>query len=333
MKTNPSCPVCNSNNWEIIGKIIYKKNETSHLTEYARVRYEVLFDVWLTGKVVAEFHSILCNRCGFVTFTPRPTSIDLDRKYHYLAKHPSSKEELSSVLLSDKKRSDELFFCLKRYLHDTPVKILDYGGGNGRLMKTFVDTGHECAVIDYIEDTLPNIQRLGSNVNDIPNIHVFDIIICSHVLEHLSDPADVVKNLIGHLKELGILYIEVPFEIWDGAPLPVEPVTHINFFTTNSIRYLLSLCGLKVLDCEEGMYTTEQGGRAFAIRAYAQKTTNLPENALVYDGNGADTKKYISPSFFMKWKRFFKYPEHRRKVLKNWTNKHLPKTFFWRFFN
>lgn len=81
MDTDPNCSICNSNNWEIIGTKLYRKNETSHLPEYGRVRYEVLFDVWLPDKTDAEFNSILCKECGFVTFKPRPTAMDLDRKY------------------------------------------------------------------------------------------------------------------------------------------------------------------------------------------------------------------------------------------------------------
>lgn len=236
-------------------------------------------------------------------------------------------------MLSDKKRSSELYSWLKRYLNDEPAKILDYGGGNGRLMSAFVDAGHECAVVDYVEDTLPSIKRIGSNVNDIPETLLFDIIICSHVLEHLQNPRDILKQLSIHLKEKGILYGEVPFEIWDWIPLPIEPVTHINFFTPKSMRSLFSLLGLHVLFCEEGLFTTAQGGRSFAIRAFAQRIGYVTKSTPVNNGNLEETKKLISPSIFMKWQRFFKYSVYRRRVFKKWTKRYLPETFFWRFFN
>ena len=333
MDIDPICPICSNRDWENIGTKIYQKNKTSQLSEYTRVRYEVLFEVWFPQKTDVEFTSILCKKCGFAAFKPRPEAVDLVRKYKFLAEHPLSKKEASLNLASDKQRSNELYWLLKQYLKNEPAKILDFGGGNGRLMAAFVDAGQECYVVDHIEQTLPNIQHLCSDVNDIPETCRFDIVICSHVFEHLSHPLDVLKKLTQHLKENSILFIEVPFEIWNKTPLPIEPVTHINFFTPGSMKYLLSLSGLDVLKCEESLFRTEQGGHSFAIRAFAQNRKSTLKYHVINNNNLAETKKFISPSVFLKWKRFSSHPIYRRRILKKITNKYLPETFFWRFFN
>ncbi len=333
MDTDIPCPVCYYKNWEIVGSRIYKKRRTSHLTEYHKIRYEVLFNVWEKNREEVEFSSILCRQCGFVAFLPRPTKEDIDRKYLYLSDHTSAKDELTVALPSDNLRSSELYEYMASSLKEKSANILDFGGGNGRLMPAFVREGHACYVVDYIDDALPGVEHLGSTIDDIPNDRLFDLIICSHVMEHLVEPRNIVAQLVRHLGQDGILYVEVPLEIWNEVPLPIEPVTHINFFTPQSMRALLELSGLDVMSCLEGMYTTEQGGRAFAIRAVARRAEDKHDASPDYQRNAAEAKALINPSISVKARRFLKYPDYRRKVNKRWAEAHLPRTFFWRFFN
>lgn len=332
MDLNPHCPICRNNSWDVIGNKIYRKSETDHLSEYAKVRYEVLFKVWLPDKNQAEFSSILYNKCGFVAYKPRPTSKDLEEKYQFLAHHPNSRNELSAALVSDKILSEELFNYLSKYIEKQYAEILDYGGGNGRLMPAFLEEGHHCNLVDYIEETLPNMLRLGSTIDDIPKNSRFDIIICSHVLEHLADPAQIISRLSEYLGENGFIYVEVPLEIWDCVPLPVEPVNHINFFSPQSLRVLLQLSGLEVIICEQDLFTTEQGDRAFAVKSIARlaKTTKSPET--LFKNGAKETKQLIFPTFSMKLYRMIKYPHFRKTLFNNWAKAHLPRTFFWRFF-
>lgn len=123
--------------------------------------------------------------------------------------------------------------------------------------------GHNCHLIDYAGKKLPGVHYLGSQLSDIQAGRKFDLIVCSHVLEHLADPYSVVHALRHYLAPRGIFYVEVPLEIWKKAPLPVEPVTHVNYFTVDSLRILLERADYKVLTCEEGLYTGENGGSAW----------------------------------------------------------------------
>jgi hypothetical protein len=90
------------------------------------------------------------------------------------------------------------------------------------------------------------------------------------VLEHVADPLKIVQTLSGHLAEDGMLYIEVPMEIWRRAPLQEEPVTHVNFFTPGSLRYKLWRAGLAVPVVRLGSYLHPSGRSLLAVRAIAQ---------------------------------------------------------------
>ena len=84
----------------------------------------------------------------------------------------------------------------------------------------------------------------GSNLKDLSGQVAFDLVICSHVLEHLANPLDTLKELIGAVKSDGFIYIEVPNEIWGTPPPSIDPVTHINFFSPDSLRVLMERAAL-----------------------------------------------------------------------------------------
>jgi len=124
MKVNPKCPICDCSEWKVIGIKIYDKNNASQLNSYAKLRYRVLFEVWLPGEIKVEMKSVLCLKCGFVTYIPRPTSTDVNQKYSFLSKHPDSNSERSVTLESDSRRSTELLAAISPYLNDKPAKVL-----------------------------------------------------------------------------------------------------------------------------------------------------------------------------------------------------------------
>jgi SAM-dependent methyltransferase len=186
----------------------------------------------------------------------------------------TTRGEISLDLASDTERSNDLFKRMGPYLRPG-LSVLDFGGGTGRLMQAFLERKYECSLIDYPGRKLPGVKYLGSQLTDIEPECSFDLIVCSHVLEHLADPYDVVVSLRPFLAKEGILYIEVPLEIWKKAPLPDEPVTHINYFTVDSLRILLERAGFDVVSCKNGAYINENGKPGLAIRAWAKQATAI----------------------------------------------------------
>ncbi|HBA65907.1 MAG TPA: hypothetical protein DCZ48_06975, partial [Methylococcaceae bacterium] len=125
---------------------------------------------------------------------PRPSEEDLIKKYLYLGQNPDSIHEPTENRESDNKRSEELYLYLKPYIKSR-ARILDFGGGNGRLMSVFIEKKHQCSLIDYCDKPIEGISRLGETLEEINTGNKFDIIICSHVLEHLADPMLTLKKL------------------------------------------------------------------------------------------------------------------------------------------
>ncbi len=99
------------------------------------------------------------------------------------------------------------------------VKILDVGCGDKAPYSTYKYYPNvEYSGIDYRE--VPGIADMHSfyqyniddnNLDEIPN-NEYDVIILSHIIEHVHHGAKLLATLAGKLKSGGIIYIETPSE-------------------------------------------------------------------------------------------------------------------------
>lgn len=111
-------------------------------------------------------------------------------------------------------------------LLDENKMILDLGSGERRLGKK---------VINLDMFPYPNIDIVG-NADTLPfKNEIFDIVICQAVLEHVSNPQVVVKEIYRILKKEGLVYAEVPF-LQGFHPDPCD----YQRYTIQGIEYLFS---------------------------------------------------------------------------------------------
>jgi ubiquinone/menaquinone biosynthesis C-methylase UbiE len=202
-----------------------------------------------------QLNSIHCTTCGFTCYSPRPNDDDIARKYKYLKKYEpdiggQSGHDLYASKL-DSKRAARIYDKCMEYISSKELYILDYGGGNGKLMTPFLENKHKCHIIDYNDKPLPGISKIGNDINNYQTDVKYDVIICSHSLEHVAEISSLIKRLRGVLKAEGIIYAEVPQEIWAGLRIDADPVTHINYFAMNSFSNLFLSNGFDVLEKKE----------------------------------------------------------------------------------
>ncbi len=95
-------------------------------------------------------------------------------------------------------------------LKSSPVTLVDYGGDKGQYIPDL--NQRKSYVLDVSNNNLLHgIERISK----LSEINEPDLVILSHVLEHVSNPREVLEELLGQSK---VLYIEVPF----GCPQPDE---------------------------------------------------------------------------------------------------------------
>jgi SAM-dependent methyltransferase len=148
-----------------------------------------------------------------------------------------------------------------------PVKILDVGAASGYLGKIWRRSGHYIAGIECDAAAAEKAREYydAFQVADIETFEFsyrreFDYIVFADVLEHLRDPAAVLRRCIPALKESGKIIISVPnianwiirlgllcgkFDYMDRGILDR---THLRFFTLRSLKQLMSEVSCEVLD-------------------------------------------------------------------------------------
>ena len=125
-----------------------------------------------------------------------------------------------------------------------PVTLLDWGGDIG-VNTPFKIQAERMDIFDiHSKPPLPGINRVkAGEIRDD-----YTLIVCAHVLEHLPYPVNTLREIAGHMRPDTILYVETPFEevIRNGEPEKTRWHEHINFFTIQSLGFLLARAGLRL---------------------------------------------------------------------------------------
>jgi SAM-dependent methyltransferase len=156
------------------------------------------------------------------------------------------------------------FYFFQKELKDKKITLLDVGAGSGSPTKTKkffpnceyhgIDKGNYrnsendfAAMHTYYEMDLTELE-----FSSIPNQY-FDVIIMSHVIEHLKNGDDVIKGLIPKLKTGGRIYIEYPGlrstklpSMRDTLNFYDDP-THVRVYSVYEVSKLLQESGCNVL--------------------------------------------------------------------------------------
>jgi SAM-dependent methyltransferase len=229
-------------------------------TRYGR---EVFGDAWL--------HQ--CCACGLVQIVPRPEPQALAD--YYVRDYRRGGLYGSDVADANKFPKDNLFYynrgqsiaeLVGRHIHKEKPQILDIGAGYGHILHAFGQRhpGSKRLAIEFSDVCVQHLTSLGVQVFTKPVEEVlprmegrFDVIVLSHVFEHLLDPRGMLDLIHASLAPDGVLYIEVPNisaesllrypdHVW--APRFDEP--HITFFSASTLRQMLASAGFEPVFCD-----------------------------------------------------------------------------------
>jgi len=238
-----ACLACKQNNVKSVRR--YRLD-----TEYG---HDVFCDAWL--------HQ--CDVCGLVQIVPRPEPQALAD--YYVRDYRRGGLYGSDVADVKQFPRDNLFYynrgqsiadLVGPYIRKEKAQILDIGAGYGHILYAFGQR-HPCSrrlAIEFSDVCVQHLTSLGVEVFTQPVEEVlprmerrFDVIVLSHVFEHLLDPRSMLDLIHASLAPDGVLYIEVPNipaesllrypdHVW--APRFDEP--HITFFSASTLRRMLT---------------------------------------------------------------------------------------------
>jgi SAM-dependent methyltransferase len=248
------CPACGSRIFRKLKEHVFKKradNGDGASRDIVRERLWILFNTVLPGAETATFNILRCESCGLIFTDPRFTEDEMKLKYDAISELGGVKRRLEEdPPIHMEKRASRIYGLVDRFICDPrppAPRILDYGGASGYILLPFVKS-YECGVLDYEEWKLPEgIKYWGKDLSSLDATDRFDAILLLHTLEHIIQPRELLTELCCHLNDGGILYIEVPLGCFQEWRFIREPLTHINFFSEESLCKCFARCGLKVL--------------------------------------------------------------------------------------
>ena len=191
----------------------------------------------------ATFVVELCRDCGMVFSNPRLTPEEMSEKYRVLSSRPKLWEHANNNSpLRDDERANRIYRLLSEPGNGPlrSLSVLDYGGAQGLNLVPFT-ARYRCYLIDYVEHRIPpGVERLGRDLDDFHQEMRFDLILLCHVLEHVTHPVELLGRLAALLAAGGQLYVEVPLGAFREWRVFKEPLTHVNFFSEQSLGRCLA---------------------------------------------------------------------------------------------
>jgi SAM-dependent methyltransferase len=218
------------------------------------------------------YEVVCCEHCGFVYADSAVTQEDYDRFYTSFSKYEDKKTATGGGdSPSDAQRLKNTAECIAAFLPNRAARILDLGCGNGGLLLRLKEMGftNVCG-FDLPAGCVENTRSLGieahfgSVTQHPPGVGQFDLIILSHVMEHLRELHQAVQGVDRLLQNGGHIYIEVPdaseYVSHIAAPFQDFNTEHINHFSMRSMENLLGQLGFsghgvgqKVFESSPGM--------------------------------------------------------------------------------
>ena len=215
------CPICSSKNIEFQKAFRNKHSTFSNLSR------------------------VSCKVCKLQFANPMPEIEKLDaynNTYHDSA-HGGSERNLKQQAFFIGLAKTRLNFIEGQIGLDKhrPYKILEIGPGPGAFVKVWKERFPQSMyyVIESDKSCHKGLKEMGVKIlagKDEKIKNQYDLVVLSHVLEHVTEPISFLKSIVEKMRKGGHLFIEVPCMDWKHKALD-EP--HLLFFDKKPMEVLL----------------------------------------------------------------------------------------------
>lgn len=218
-------------------------------------------------RFALTFETKLCNECGLVFTNPQIKENYLPEYYNRFY-HPLifGEVEVKEYLFANK-QGQKIFNIVDKFLQKKEVAVFEVGAGAGSNLIGFKKEAEKFGIncelhgLEYSQDYVVSANANGINLLNkslkeyVSNNNVkFDVIILSHVFEHVVDFNEFIKDIKTLMNATSILYIEVPGILKLHRNLAYSANfrkylvhAHIYHFTSSSLNNIVSEHGLKNL--------------------------------------------------------------------------------------
>lgn len=216
------------------------------------------FAVFDDSAISGECALVVCSVCGFAFQDTSSSQAAFDRYYQQNSYYYTATTSGTGGLGANEMRRFENFY--ERIAHLIPnkqVAIYDVGCAKGGLLSILAQHGYtdlygvdmlpEC--ISHIKNTLGISAEIGSAL-ELPFPEVLaDVLVYSHVVEHVIDLSVLVEAAQKKLSDNGIIYVEVPdasrYGEYTTNPYQDLYLEHVNHFSPSTLIALFTAGGFE----------------------------------------------------------------------------------------
>lgn len=221
------CPNCNN-------------SDTKHLQPYSGLH-----------APFTQLSLLKCTDCELVFAAPIPTDSELIKYYgsywdgSVAISTPSTRRYYMAQSLS------RIRYLANQNTIPNEIEVLDIGAGLGLFHKAMLseNINHKYTAIEvdakqFDQLNKSNIKECYKTLEDLPPDRKYELVILSHVLEHMSAPHQFISDIMTHVKPGGYLFVELPNSDYRYKEIYES---HLMFFTPESLHNMLGRHG-KVID-------------------------------------------------------------------------------------
>lgn len=260
-----SCPACTHSLFALIKDI----------------RYCLFDDLHIPGDVAI----VQCKRCGMIYNHSSLDENDYNKYYqkneYYLAAQTPGSGGFSQ---KEQERYQAIYSLLESKGIALNDKVVDFGCGKGGLLRFLGQKGHHELFGVESSDQCRNFLNTCAGITCYQSCSDFkdtaDVVILSHVLEHLYNPESTLKQLREMCHSSTTLYIEVPLvSDYLGATVDWQQLyfEHINHFDLQSLKALVHQCGFVMTDHDIAPFFIDNSSSPLSIRCVVEKSKVVTE--------------------------------------------------------
>ncbi len=206
----------------------------------------------------------ICPECGLILQSPSLDYTDMNKYYTETATYINPGRS-GKPTLSKQKDVERLIKTIIEVVGKIPNYAFQVGCSNSYTLSKFHNAG-----IPFVEGIDPsfashklsqelyNIQTIVGTFEEFTPKRQYDLLILTHVLEHLYDPTKIMNKCFSMQENGNWVLIEVPlFERADKFPPGLLTLEHLNYFSESTLLRLLYLTGYVPYLVEKLFYNNE----------------------------------------------------------------------------
>lgn len=230
---------------------IYKTKKMNSCPLCGAVDFEKYFQKKEYGVVI---DLVLCTSCNFVFQKEQLDESSLMRFYDSEYRRIKSSPVTEKHFEKRKRRGSEILeFLIKNNVFCSRMDVLEIGSAQGGILSVFKDVGNDVYGIEW--DKACTSFANNKSITTYPEMSAieekkFDLIILSHLLEHISDPFKFLNDLKKYMHKDSLLFILAPGLQSNDINRNAQ-VGHLWYFDNNSLNNLLEKSAFELVSADK----------------------------------------------------------------------------------